>query len=517
VASCPDCEAEVSVWARQCGECGRQLDWPQPAGEPEEGPAEEPGGAVGQPAGQSGQSVIAPAGPSPLAADARSPLDRPEPVARCRSCDSVVPGGASWCPSCGWRLGPDVPLTMTRASSEVARTHGTIVQWATRRRLVLSVVAAAGALILIAQVPGHHVAHGQQPTARRPASAANARDHVTATTTGTALAATPASSTSTTVAPPMLPHKTGTVLLLASGARLSEVDLDGNSTRSMDLPQAASGNFANFGQGPGPGTRVLIARGRFAVFQAGNETLAVPADLSRPPVVLGRSVTFIPSLSLDRVWLLGLTAGTPTVREVEVTGRVTSPTVDLPIDWVPQAAVENGLLLSNGVTYEVWDPRGSRIVRSAPPAAQIVASSGRLVVWSPGYNCQALCALHISDVIQGTDHAIYPQTGPYYFAGAFSGAFSPDGRVLALGLNSSGDPSSPGGLLLVDTSTYSTTLVSIDAASSSTMVWAPSGRWLFFLNQGNGPTLVEAYHLGATSADIVNLPSTVGGTAFAAF
>jgi hypothetical protein len=378
--------------------------------------------------------------------------------------------------------------------------------------LVLLAAAAAGALILATRSPGHQVARGQQPSARKPAPHAVARDHITATTTRAAVAGTAAPSSSTTVAPPMLPRKTGTVLLLAGAGTLSAVDLDANSTRSLAVAPALFGNSADFGQGPGSGARVLLGRGRRAVFQAGDETMAVPADLSRPPVSLGRSVTFIPSIRPDRVWLLGLAASVPTVREVDVAGRVTSPTVDLPIDWVPQAAVENGLLLSNGSTYEVWDPQRRRTVRSAPPAAQIVASSGRLVVWTSGYGCQVLCAVHITDVVRGTDHPIYPPTGS-----VASGVFSPDGRHLALGLNPFGDPSSAGGLLLVDTSTYSTTKLAIVAASSSAMVWAPSGSWLFFLNEGNGPTLIEAYQLGATSADIVKLPPDVGGTALAAF
>jgi WD40-like Beta Propeller Repeat len=248
------------------------------------------------------------------------------------------------------------------------------------------------------------------------------------------------------------------------------------------------------------------------VFQAGGQTMAIPADLSRPPIALGRSVNFIASVHPDRVWLLGLATGGPTVREVDLAGRTTSPPVALPIDWIPQGAVDNGLVLSNGLTFEVWDPVRARVVRPGPQYAQIQASNNRMVVWTSTFGCQQLCAIHLSDVVAGTDRAIYAQSGS-----VSAGAFSPDGRRLAIGLNPGGDVSSPGGLLMVDLSTYSTNLVNVTAAASSEFAWAPSGRWLFFLSAGNGPTLVEGYQLGTAAAQIVNLPSTINGSAFAAF
>jgi hypothetical protein len=306
--------------------------------------------------------------------------------------------------------------------------------------------------------------------------------------------------------------KTATVLLLAGGSRLSVADLDANSTRSYDLPAGVFANFGNFGQGPGPTSQFLVGRGRFAVFQATDRTMAVPADLSRPPVALGRSVSFIASVRSARVWLIGLATGRPTIREVDLTGRTTSPSVALPTDWMPQAAVDNGLLLSNGLTYEVWDPVRGRIVRAGPQFAQIETTNDRMVVWTSTFGCQLLCAIHISDVIAGTDRAIYAQSGA-----VSTGAFSPDGRWLALGLSPGNDPSSPGGLLMVDLSNFSTNLAAISAASSSEFAWAPSGRWLFFLNAGNGPTLVEGYKPGAAAAQIVNLPPPIGGSTFAAF
>lgn len=383
-----------------------------------------------------------------------------------------------------------------------------MVRGGSQRRLLLLAAAIAAALIVIALV-SRSGAPGSTGSAPPTTAVGPAR---TVPAAGTPAATGTSSSTSTTVPPPLFNQKTATVLLLGGGSRLTALNLDANSTRSYDLPAGIVANFGNFGQGPGQASQFLIGRDRLAVFQAGNQTMAIPADLSRPPVALGRSVSFIASVHPDRVWLLGLASGGPTVREVDLAGRTTSPLVALPTDWVPQAATDNGLVLSNGLTFEVWDPVRARVVRPGPQFAQVQAANDRMVVWTSTFGCQLLCAIHISDVVAGTDRAIYAQSGTVSAA-----AFSPDGRRLALGLNPNGDQLSDGGLLMVDLSSYSTSLRSISAAASSELLWAPSGQWLFFLNAGNGPTLIEAYRLDAASAQLVNLPSTVSGSAFAAF
>jgi hypothetical protein len=504
--SCPDCGAEVSVWARECPRCRRQLDWPQP-----EAPPEQPAEGIGQPARL---TPPAPSGQPVLIIGPASREHRPEYFVACQACAAVVPSDATWCPRCGVPLGSDrLFMTGGLSSGADADRNGVSVGWGPRRRLLVLATAVVGVLIVVALVragtPG--------PSPRAPKTpAAAAPDHAVTPTTRAVDTVTSAPVTTTTIAPPMLSHKSGTTLLLAGPTKLSAVDLDRNSSRTKDLPPGAGGNFANNG-GQGPGAflndHVLLARGRLAVFQAGGQTVAVPADLSRQPFPLGQSVSFIASMHADRVWLLALVAGVPGIREVDMQGRVTSPSAALPTDWWPVAAVDTGLLLSNGATYQVWDPHRGRAVGVSPPSAQPLASNGRLVVWTSTFGCQLLCATHITDVVAGTEHVIYPRAGY-----VFSASFSPDGRNLALSLNPGGDPASPGGLLLVDTSTYSTSLVSIIAATSSAAVWAPSGKWLFFLNAGGGSSsTVFAYQLGAATAEVVNLPSTVDGSAIAAF
>jgi hypothetical protein len=400
---------------------------------------------------------------------------------------------------------------------DATRAHDITVGWGSRRRLLVMAAAFVGVLIVVSQLRSRPSSPGSRPAAQAPAPkspAGGLGDRATTTTTGHVDAVGPAPATTTTVAPPILNHQTGTLLVLAGPTRISTLDLDHNSTRTIDLPPGAGGNLANNAQGPGSfaGNHALIARGRFVVFQGGDETLAVPIDLSRQPVSLGKSVAVIGSIHPDRVWLLGLTSGMATVREVDLQGRVTTPPVALPVDWSPQAALDNGLLLTNSATFEVWDPHSGRTTGVSPPSALTLTADSRRVVWISGFGCQVLCATHIRDVMSGTEHVVYSQAGT-----PFSAAFSPDGRKLALSLNIDG-PSTPGGLLMVDSSTYATTLVPIAAASSSQALWSPSGKWLFFLNaNGGNSSTIFASQLGTVSADALNLPSSVDGSALAAF
>jgi hypothetical protein len=151
-----------------------------------------------------------------------------------------------------------------------------------------------------------------------------------------------------------------------------------------------------------------------------------------------------------------------------------------------------------------------------PAGRPAAAANDRLIAWIAGYGCQALCAVHLTDVVTGADHAVYPGSGnpPWNMS---PGAFSPDGRRLALGV-SSGNETSTGttGLLIIDTVTDSSSFVSISSAAGSIIAWAPSSRWIFMLASDTTSSSVEAYPLGGSQAEAVNLPPGMTATAFVA-
>jgi hypothetical protein len=159
------------------------------------------------------------------------------------------------------------------------------------------------------------------------------------------------------------------------------------------------------------------------------------ADGSRTAGRVGAADFIAPAATVGALWLVsyrpgadpGVAAGT--AQEVSITGSALGPRLTLPAGYVIDQATRAGLLLvpevpgPGALRYELWDPGTRRVMRSFE---NVIAASPAEIAWMPG--CTAACRVHVLDLPAGRAGAIsLPGRSQ-----AYEGAFSPDGRLLAL-------------------------------------------------------------------------------------
>jgi hypothetical protein len=220
------------------------------------------------------------------------------------------------------------------------------------------------------------------------------------------------------------------------------------------------------GLGPGdPPYMVHFTGGRLVTFALGRTTSFTP-DVSTPQN-LGEAWFFVPSATPGRVWNILLEQGTNIrfrgVREVTVDGRPTFARRARVPGWPLAAAVPGGLLLQRK-TLRLWDPASGRVTRV--PGVFPRAVHGSLVA-----SCAQRCRrIHLFDTRTGADATVR-------FANATEGAFSPDGKLLAV-------RDEPGRIAVIDVERRTVREVTRAPADYPLLAWASSG-WLFY-NAGGG-------------------------------
>jgi hypothetical protein len=112
-----------------------------------------------------------------------------------------------------------------------------------------------------------------------------------------------------------------------------------------------------------------------------------------------------------------------------VSGAALGPRYRLPRGYVIDQGTAAGLLLvpelarAGVVRYQLWQPGTRRVSRSFP---NVIAASPGEIAWMPA--CTARCAVHVLN-LEGGPGRVIPLPGR---SRAYQGAFSPDGRLLAL-------------------------------------------------------------------------------------
>ena len=175
------------------------------------------------------------------------------------------------------------------------------------------------------------------------------------------------------------------------------------------------------------------------------------ADGSREASRLGTADFVAPAANTDALWLVSYRAGAlmPTTagiaQEVSVSGAALGPRrgweggggavarggkrISLPAGWVIDQGTSSGLLLAPEVTrasvvrYQLWAPATRRVSHSFP---NVIAVSAGEIAWAPA--CTPRCAVRVLSLNGGPGRVI-PLAGRIQ---AYAGAFSPDGRLLAL-------------------------------------------------------------------------------------
>lgn len=229
--------------------------------------------------------------------------------------------------------------------------------------------------------------------------------------------------------------------------------------------------------GPGdPPYMVAFTGGRVVVFALGRTSTLAP-DLHEPGLSLGEAWFFVPSATPGRVWLALLKRGQKRtaylrgLREVTVNGRTTMARTPRPPRW-PLAAVDGGLVMQ-GRTLFLWDPVSGRIVRRLPGVFPLAAHGSLLA------SCGRYCpGVYLADARTGERALVRPGRG-WKFMETYDGAFSPDGRLLAV-------PAANRRLAVIDVEARTARLIpgARIASDYQLLAWASSG-WLYF-NAGRG-------------------------------
>jgi hypothetical protein len=225
----------------------------------------------------------------------------------------------------------------------------------------------------------------------------------------------------------------------------------------------------------------------------------------------GNRAFFLPSARRDRVWVVDLRSFSGTafaVREVTVDGETTVSARRMPNPRWPLGAVRDGLLLEGNGQVMVWDPRSDRVVHHlAFPAGLLGPSGGDVVTACVDVYCPVLRMIDIDSgsvrVARAPVHAAFEP---------WAGAFSPDGRLLALALRGPGQPATTARrLALVDVATGRVAVVrgSEVAAGYNLVAWSADGEHVFITGGARGARrTVVGYRLGTVRARTLDV--TVG-------
>jgi hypothetical protein len=242
---------------------------------------------------------------------------------------------------------------------------------------------------------------------------------------------------------------------------------------------------------------MLAVIGRRVVVYGSNRTSAFDARLHEPARSLGEAWFFIPSATPGRVWLALLDPASPAtvrglraVREVTTDGRVTLAHSARPPHW-PVAAVDSGLLMQ-GKTLELWQPRTGRILRKLPGLFPLATRHALAVT------CPSRCrAIHVTDTDTGADTIIRPGPG-FRFIASYDGAFSPDGKLVAVPAHTRDGHTH---VAIIDLAQRTARLVrgARLARDYTLMTWSSTG-WLFY---NAGRRHLAAYRSGQARATLL--------------
>ena len=288
-----------------------------------------------------------------------------------------------------------------------------------RRLLIGAIAAAVLAALIVQHLPGG--SGHRSPQHRRHAAQA----------AGPAVLIRPARPDG--IPGPTAPWAAGLRLLMGGSRPAWLYPATGRITRIGGLPPARSGYvFTRVGggwavqpsAGAGPWCTGCAARPLPVWFLA---------DRARAARIVGLADRVAPAAEPGAVWLtsyLADTAGeTGYAQEVSAAGKPLVPRLRLPAGYGIDVATDRGLLLTRtqggAPGYELWNPSDRHVTKTF---RSVIAASADKVAWTP--RCTAQCLVRVLDLSTGKTTRIALLGGS-----AARGAFSPDGRLLALAVS----------------------------------------------------------------------------------
>jgi hypothetical protein len=258
---------------------------------------------------------------------------------------------------------------------------------------------------------------------------------------------------------------------------------------------------------PGDAPFRVVRRADSLVAWAYRTLVANPAPDPTFDVLVRDSLFFIPSSAPDRVWVGIIDEANDdgrltAVREVTIDGSVTVPDTRPPDGAWPVAAVDGNLVFQRSGELVVWDPGTGREVDRLPGELP-VAWHGSVIAW-----CDGACrSLAVKDERTGTAITVRPPVDATGFD-ALYGAFSPDGRTLAVAVRLGDGEEAERQLALIEVDTGRLTLV--EGASVPTpyvfIDWTPAGDTVFITGgQLAGHRQIVEYRVGDAAAHVLDV------------
>jgi hypothetical protein len=343
-----------------------------------------------------------------------------------------------------------------------------------------------------------------------------------------ALTPSPASTTATPSTPP---PTADTTVRPPTPPRLRGVPLGGSGVVALLIPEPSpsavpglfwldSGRLTPIGGLPRGGCYVNVTRlphgwalSRLAYQPAGQGCPEQPIPLEFYLLADGASAAtrlpvtadqLLPGDTNTRLWLAtNLRQPDPNsgqvppqaIQQVDLTGHPHTPRYPVPDGYVAWRGVAGGSLLLTLVSqgpadtslYALWNPRSGRMLRRFD---RVLAATASTVAWVAAGCGPQRCPVHLSDLVAGMDAQVAAPRGVW----ATSGAFSPDGRYLAVvfsaGVDATG-AATQARVWVVDTATRR--LLAVPGAVMHgdfgfAISWSPDGAWLLLVAPGGQHT-----------------------------
>lgn len=306
----------------------------------------------------------------------------------------------------------------------------------------------------------------------------------------------------------LLPEPTGTVLVAAGGRNVTVVDVDSGVVRTIRTDRSDdpyTGDIYGLAAS-GAGVLAVGPEGGFTVpLRAGDVPVTLPhAEVS---AVLG-------SDRPGHFWLVIYNGNGTELREVGSNGEETGRIVDdLPPFAEPVVVADRGLVVPLLGSLTLYDPDDGT-ARALGHGSAIAAHGDVLARLA----CEALrCRLHLDDLAGGAGGVVADPPGatfqPYPF-----GAFSPDGRWLAVSVGETSALAGVGRLALVEVATRRVALA--DEAplygAPPSVAFSADSRWVFLVS-GSGRLRAHRLETGeAVTIQGVDLSGTASLVAVAA-
>lgn len=156
------------------------------------------------------------------------------------------------------------------------------------------------------------------------------------------------------------------------------------------------------------------------------------AGAARSATPVGLADQVAPATAAGTMWLTSYPPGADmakvagAAREVSTSGTALGPAVTLPAGYVIVQGTDRGLLLApvaGPLVYQLWNPAAPQHSRTFD---QVIAASASQIAWAA--RCAPVCGVQVLNLASGRQTTIALPGASL----AASGAFSPDGDLLAL-------------------------------------------------------------------------------------